>query len=69
MRAKKVCHEIESRGGVVIRQTRSRWRLVVRLGRGHVALVHVPKRWVPPETVRIIERQLEPAFGERWLTR
>lgn len=67
MRAKKVRGEIERRGGTVIRDTRSHWRLVVRVGNGNLALVRVPKPWVPRETARSIERQLEPAFGERWL--
>jgi predicted RNA binding protein YcfA (HicA-like mRNA interferase family) len=67
---KEVVSMIEKRGGVAIRQSGSHLRLMVEYEGGKVFAV-VPMhsgRDVATGTLRAIERDLEPAFGERWLS-
>lgn len=68
MKAREVNREIESRGGEFVRQRGSHRMYVVALN-GVVARTTVPQHPgdIPVGLLRAIERDLEPAFGKRWL--
>lgn len=68
MRARQVVREIETRGGWFVRQSGS--HAIYRGARDNrVAQTVVPMHRgdVPIGTLRAIERQLAPLFGEGWL--
>jgi predicted RNA binding protein YcfA (HicA-like mRNA interferase family) len=71
MRATEVNRRIEGLGGEHRGTRGSHRRYVVRYGDGRTVRTYVPIHPgdLPKGTVRKIERDLEPALGERWLRR
>ncbi|HEX8001293.1 MAG TPA: type II toxin-antitoxin system HicA family toxin [Mycobacteriales bacterium] len=71
MTPREVCRRIERRGGRYVEARGSHRRYRVGYGAGGTCVTTVPmhRRDLKPGTLRAIERDLEPAFGERWLRR
>jgi predicted RNA binding protein YcfA (HicA-like mRNA interferase family) len=69
--AREVIQRIERLGGVYAGAQGSHRKYVVRYGDRGRATTFVPVHPgdVPKGTLRKIERELEPALGERWLRR
>jgi predicted RNA binding protein YcfA (HicA-like mRNA interferase family) len=73
MRAREVNRRIERLGGIMVRQVGSHRRYVASYtdaaGRQATVTTTVAQHAgdIPAGTLRAIERDLGPAFGERWL--
>lgn len=68
MKAREVNRAIERRGGYVLRQVGSHRRYEARKG-DMVCKTTVAQHAgdIPAGTLRKIEKDMEPVFGERWL--
>jgi predicted RNA binding protein YcfA (HicA-like mRNA interferase family) len=67
MKGTEVVSEIKSRGGAIVRQKGSHVRVHCACGKNHSTVpVHKGKD-LPIGTLRSIERDLAPCFGEGWL--
>lgn len=71
MKAREVNQRIERLGGVNVRQVGSHRRYQVTVGDTTYSTTVAQHQGVdiPAGTLRAIERDLEPAFGRKWLTR
>jgi predicted RNA binding protein YcfA (HicA-like mRNA interferase family) len=71
MRSREVVRRIERLGGEYIGTEGSHRKYRVRYGDGGTVRTAVPIHPgdIPVGTLRTIERQLEPAYGKRWLRR
>lgn len=71
MRAREVCRRIERLGGIHVGSGGSHRKYVALYGDDGRCRTSVPMHGgdVKPGTLRAIERDLEPAFGRRWLRR
>jgi predicted RNA binding protein YcfA (HicA-like mRNA interferase family) len=71
VRAREVCRRIERLGGVHDSTKGSHRSYVVEYGDGRRCRTAVPIHPgdVKVGTLHVIERDLEPAFGKRWLSR
>ncbi len=70
MTPREVCRRIERLGGRYVNGNGSHRKYVVQVeGCSCRTLVPIHSRDLTPGTLRAIERQLEPAFGRKWLSR
>jgi predicted RNA binding protein YcfA (HicA-like mRNA interferase family) len=74
VRAREVNARIEARGGVAISQRGShrKYRAETTRGGTRVSAITIVAQHpgdIPTGTLRKIEKDLEPVFGERWLTK
>jgi predicted RNA binding protein YcfA (HicA-like mRNA interferase family) len=67
MKGAAVVSEIKARGGSVLRQKGSHVRVACTCGKNHSTVPVHKGSDLPIGTLRAIERDLAPCFGEGWL--